>query len=147
MYKLLLTLHLVAVIFSIGPLVHFATTAARGLRRGDAFETKAASRSAKLYSLVSLLAVVFGFGLVSAKSPYTGKPVASMSDLWVLASLALWVVAVAIVIAVIVPCLDKATVMIGKGASPSALTGRVAAAGGVVALLFIAVVALMVYQP
>ena len=59
----------------------------------------------------------------------------------------LWLVAVAIVLAVVVPTLNKATALIQQQSSVVTLTGRVAAAGGVVGLIFAVIVFLMVYQP
>jgi hypothetical protein len=56
-------------------------------------------------------------------------------------------VAVGLVLGVIVRTLDRATEQIGRGDSVIALTARVAAAGGIVGLIFAAIVVLMVYQP
>ena len=55
--------------------------------------------------------------------------------------------AVAIVLALVVPSLHKAGELIGREESVVALTGRVAAGGGVVGLIFAGIVFLMVYQP
>jgi hypothetical protein len=62
-------------------------------------------------------------------------------------SLVLWAVATALVLALVVPTLDQATKLIKAGNSARALTGRVAAGGGVVGLIFAAIVFLMIYQP
>jgi hypothetical protein len=51
------------------------------------------------------------------------------------------------VLGVIVPTLDKATKGIEAQASVVTLTGRVAALGGVVALIMLTIVVLMVYRP
>jgi hypothetical protein len=51
------------------------------------------------------------------------------------------------VLAVLVPSLDKVTAAIGRQESVVGSTGRVAASGGVVALIFVAIVFLMCYQP
>ena len=48
---------------------------------------------------------------------------------------------------VIVPTLEKVTETIRAEGSVVTLTGRVAAAGGVVGLIFAGIVFLMVYQP
>jgi ammonia channel protein AmtB len=55
--------------------------------------------------------------------------------------------AVALVLAVVIPTLDKASAGIAKQESVVALTARVAAAGGVVGVLFAVIVFLMVYRP
>jgi len=54
---------------------------------------------------------------------------------------------VALVLALIVPTLDRATTLITSGESAQALTARVAAGGGLVGLIFAAIVFLMIYQP
>ena len=102
---------------------------------------------ARIYAIGSLLVVVLGFALMSLTSPYTKQPSGEFTDLWIWLSVLLWVVAVALTMTVIVPALDRATAAIGSGESVEALTGRVAAAGGVVGLVFVAIVFLMVYQP
>ncbi|MFC6712573.1 hypothetical protein [Branchiibius cervicis] len=106
----------------------------------------------KIYAGASILTVIFGFGLMSSTSPYTGKKVASFGETWIWLSLGLWVVAAAIAIAVVVPALDRA----GDGFAltdrdadqpASSAVARVAASGGVVGILMAVVVALMVWQP
>ena len=147
MFKALLAAHLVLAVFAIGPLVHAATTAGRGIRRGDGAATASAARVLRIYAIASLLVVAVGFGLMSAKSPYTHQDVAKFSETWIWVSLLLWVVAVALVLGVVVPTLQRASRLIAAQDSVVALTGRVAAAGGVVGLMFLAIVVLMVYQP
>lgn len=145
MFKILLALHLLFAVFAIGPLVHAATTAARGVRTGDGAATASSARMLKLYSYASVLVIILGFGLMSAKRH--GHQVAEFSETWIWLSALLWLIAVALVLAVIVPTLDKATGLIAHQQSVLSLTGRVAAAGGVSSLIFVAIVFLMVYQP
>jgi hypothetical protein len=145
MFKIMFALHMLFAIFAVGPLVHAATTAGRGIRQGDGSATAFSARMARIYSYASVLVVVFGFGLMSSKEH--GKKVAQMGDTWIWLSTLLWLVAVALTLAVIVPTLDKATAAIGRQESVVALTSRVAAAGGVVGLIFAVIVFLMVYQP
>lgn len=148
MYKIMLALHLLFAIFAIGPLVHAATTAARGVRTGDSTATKSAARMLAIYSYASLLVVIFGFALMSSTSPY-GKhdKVAEFGETWIWVSTVLWLVAVALTLGLTVPSLKKATELLAAQGSARALTGRVAAAGGVVGVIFLAIVFLMVYQP
>jgi hypothetical protein len=145
MFKILLALHLLFAVFAVGPLVHAATTAARGVRTGDGAATASSSRMLKIYSYASVLVIIVGFGLMSSKRH--GKTVAEFSDVWIWLSVLLWLVAVALVLAVIVPALERATKLIAEQQSVVALTGRVAAAGGIVGLIFAAIVFLMVYRP
>jgi hypothetical protein len=141
----LLAAHLVLVVFAIGPLVHAATTASRGVRHGDGLATASAARTLRIYAYVSVLVVVAGFGLMSQKQH--GAKLAEFSDTWIWLSLLLWLLAIAIVLAVLVPTLNKVTTRIAAQDSVVTLTARVAAAGGVVALIFLVIVVLMVYKP
>lgn len=145
MVKLLLALHLVFAVFAIGPLVHAATTAGRGIRRGDAAATAASARMLRIYAYVSVLVIVAGFGLMSQKEH--GKKLAEFGDTWIWVSLVLWALAIALVLLVAVPTLTKATTMIGQEASVVSLTARVAATGGIVGIIFAVIVVLMVYRP
>ena len=91
MFKLLLALHLLFAIFAIGPLVHAATTAGRGVRNGDAAATASSARMLKIYSYVSVLVVIVGMALMSVDSPFQkGQKVGEISDLWIWLSLVLW---------------------------------------------------------
>jgi cytochrome bd-type quinol oxidase subunit 2 len=145
MLKLLLAVHLVLAVFAIGPLVHAATTAARGIRHGDGAATASSSRMLRIYAYASVLVVLAGLALMSQKR--RGEHLGEIGDLWVWLSIALWAVAVGLVLAVIVPTLDRASRQIGEQGSVVTLTGRVAASGGVVALIMLAIVVLMVYRP
>jgi uncharacterized membrane protein len=140
-HKFLLALHVLTAIFAIGPLVHAATTAGRGVRQGDAAATAASARVARLYGYVSVIVVVLGLSLVRPKWH------AEFGDTWVWLSLGLWVAAIALVLALIVPSLDRATEKIKAGEAADSLTARIAAAGGVVGLIFAGIVFLMVYRP
>ncbi|WP_446665441.1 hypothetical protein [Flexivirga sp. B27] len=171
MLKLMLLLHLVTAIFAVGPLVHAVTTASRGLRRGDGDAVESSARMAKIYSIASVLVVVFGFGLMSQKR--RGKELASFGDTWIWLSLVLWAVAIVVTFVVIVPSLDRAAETLrapsesgdepSRSSSPeersgggrietsaaavSSYTARVAASGGVVGIIFVVIVVLMVYRP
>ncbi|GAB3495858.1 DUF2269 family protein [Flexivirga lutea] len=155
MLKLMLFLHLLTAIFAVGPLVHAVTTASRGLRTADPVAIESSARTAKIYSMASVLVVIFGFGLMSQKR--RGKELGSFGDTWIWLSLLLWVVAVIITFVVLVPALERASDAIRAGSEGSGAgdlqtavksqTARVAAGGGVVGVLFAVIVVLMVYRP
>ena len=148
MFKLLLFLHLLAAIFAVGPLVGAATTASRALRTPDADAAKSAARMIRLYSYVSIVVVIIGMGLMSQKAPWdSSEEVAKIGDTWIWLSLLLWVAAMAVSLGLLVPSLTKAAAEIGSGHAVDGLVGRVAAAGGVVGLIYAGIVVLMVYQP
>lgn len=174
MLNFLLAVHLVLAVFVVGPLVWAATTASRGVRNGDGAATAASARLLTIYAYASLLVVIAGMALMSQKqdaaaayhgryvpldsraaSPYiitvTGiadpRHVAEFGETWIWLSLVLWALAVAITLGVIVPTLKHVTKLIEAQDSVVTLTGRVAAAGGLVGLIFIVIVVLMAYKP
>jgi hypothetical protein len=147
MFKILLALHVLFAIFAIGPLVHAATTASRGVRHSDGAATAAAGRMLRVYSIASVLVVLLGFGLMSATSPDTGEATAQIGETWIWLSGVLWLVAMGLVLGLLVPTLEKATELIAGAQPVSALTGRSAAVGGIVGLIFTGIVFLMIYQP
>lgn len=146
--KLVFALHLLFAIFAIGPLVHAATTAGRGVRRGDGAATASAARMLRIYSYASVLVVIAGMALMSMDDPDDkGEKIGEFGQVWIWLSLLLWLVAIGLVLGVIVPTLTKVTRMIGAQDSVVTLTSRVAAAGGLVGIIFAVIVFLMVYQP
>jgi uncharacterized membrane protein len=148
MYNLLLFLHLLAVIFAIGPLVGAASTAARALRTPDAAAAASAARTLKVYGYASVVVVVFGMGLMSAKDPdHPSQHVASFGDTWIWLSVLLWLVAMGLTLGALEPTLRRVAAEITSGQPVATLTGRVAALGGGVALIFAGIIALMVFQP
>jgi uncharacterized membrane protein len=147
-FKLLLFLHLLAAIFAVGPLVAAATTASRALRTSDAAAATSAARMIRLYSYVSVVVVILGLGLMSQNAPGPGsEEVAKIGDTWIWLSLLLWVCAMALSLGLLAPSLTKASAEIGGSGSAQGLVGRVAAAGGVIALIYAVIVLLMVYRP
>ncbi len=148
MFNLLLSLHVLFAIFAVGPLVHAATTAARGIRTGDGAATASSARTVRIYSYASVLVVLVGSAMMSLDSPdKKGEKVAQFGDTWIWLSVLLWLVAVAVALLAVVPALDKASALIGKQESVVAMTARVAAPGGIVGLIFAGIVFLMVYRP
>lgn len=127
MLKLLLLLHLLTAIFAIGPLAHAVTTASRGLRHADPVALQGSSRTAKVYAAASVLVVIFGMGLMSQKRERSADPPRRLSS-------------------------PEERSGGGRVETPattdlSSYTARVAASGGVVALIFAVIVVLMVYRP
>jgi len=143
--KFLLAAHLLLVVFTVGPLMHVAKTASRGIRHGDATATAAASRSLRIYGYVSVLVVIAGFGLMSQKR--RGEKLGEFSDVWIWLSLLLWLLAMAVVLGELVPTLNKVTKLIEVEDSVVGYTARSIIAGSVVAAIFFAIIVLMVYQP
>lgn len=148
MFKAMLVLHLIAVVFAVGPLVGAASTAVRSLRVGDAAGAATSARLVTVYSYASIVAVIFGFGLMSAKAPWNPtEHVADFSDVWILISVLLWVAALAEGLFGLAPALKLASTALAAGESADALRGKVAMLGGSIALNYLVIVVLMVYKP
>lgn len=147
MFDIMFALHLLFAIFTVGPLVHVATTASRGMRHGDVAAMRASARTTRVYAYASILVIVFGFALMSSTSPFTKKAVAGFDETWIWLSLVLWLVAMALALVVTAPSLGKASGERDGQRPAAALTARVAVSGGTIGLLLAAIVFLMVYQP
>jgi hypothetical protein len=148
MFKILLALHLLTAIFAIGPLVGAVTTASRGLRTGDAAAAQSSARTLTVYSYASIVVVVLGLGLMSAKAPSDpSQHVADFGDAWIWLSVLLWAASLAIVFGAVIPTLKRAAAELQTGNAVGTLTGRVAAFGGMVGVLYAVIVFLMVYRP
>ncbi|HEY9474885.1 MAG TPA: DUF2269 family protein [Mycobacteriales bacterium] len=144
MVKILLTLHIIAAVFLIGPLAAAGTRGIRFTKNGDTGGLRATARLVTIYGWASLAVLVFGLSLVQGRDK--GAHVA-FGDGWVIASLVLFVLAFGLVIGVLRPALNSAAALAEAGQSSAGLAGRVAASAGVVSLLYLALVVLMVYQP
>jgi len=139
-YKALLLLHILSVIVALAPAVVRPLTGPRLLKDDEAAAARFAGVSAgnqRMVHLPALLAAgILGFALVGA-SGETWK----FSELWVSISALLWLVIGGIIGAVIVPG-ERQT-----AAGDKAAESKVAAAGGIVSLLFVVVLFLMVVKP
>lgn len=145
MVKFLIALHVLVAVASIGPLIHAVTTASRAVRHDDGPAATATVRLIRVYSIASVLAVVLGMGLLSMDSPYGNhEKLGSFSQTWIWLSVLLWLAAIGLAHALIVPALRP--IAEGKPAGGSVAT-RVLAIGIVDALLLSAIVFLMIYQP
>ncbi|GAA4204961.1 DUF2269 family protein [Actinocatenispora rupis] len=169
MFTLLLTLHVLLAIFLIGPLAMIPMTAMRSIRKRDASAVGDAARQTTVYGLASIVVFLLGFGVAGSKSNRF-----SLGDPWITISMTLYVIALVLVLAVLVPDLRRAAKLLtagvpdapkpAKGDEPeetvsataselaeharlSSVRARVSAIGGLVALLFIAIIVLMVTKP
>lgn len=134
--RVLLVVHVVLAIFVIGPLVAAANQAARALRADDGRGLAVLSRTVTIYGWGSLLVAVFGFGLVRDDVSY--------SDGWLIASIALFVVAAVLVLALLAPMLRRA---VATGGPTAGLASRAAMIGGIASLCYVVIAILMVWRP
>ncbi|MGZ4520328.1 MAG: DUF2269 family protein, partial [Mycobacteriaceae bacterium] len=101
METVLNVLHVLTAVFIVGPMALLPMTAMRAIRGGDGAQVTSLARSTNVLSLASLVVVFFGFGLMSLDKEVT----LSITTPWILSSLILYVVALALSIAVVVPAM------------------------------------------
>jgi uncharacterized membrane protein len=132
-------LHVVGAVFIIGPMAILPMTGLRALRAGNNEQVNVIARSTAIFSCLSLVVAVLGFGLVGMADP---KYDLSVMTPWVLISIALYVIAVVTALAVVVPALKKAA-----GSRSQQSYAPIAAGSGITTVLLLAVVVLMVWKP
>lgn len=147
MHTLLDVLHVLAAVFLIGPMAVLPMSAMRSVRAGDGAAVLTTARSTMVFSLASLLVVLFGFGVLGMSDK---KYDLSVATPWVLISIILYAIALALNVLAVVPALRSAGEHLQE-AGAATLRGndykRIAMTSGVVTLLLVAVVVLMVAKP
>ena len=146
MDTVLTVLHVVAAVFLVGPMAILPMTGLRALRAGEWSMVSTLAVSTRVFSLASLLVAVLGFGVVGTADKRFDL---SVTTSWVLTSIILYVIALALSLAVVVPAMKRAAGELegGRGEAARALYGQIAAGSGVVSLLLVAVTVLMVWKP
>jgi uncharacterized membrane protein len=174
-YKLIVTLHVLAAVLLIGPFALAALLGYRAIRRRDAGQTRDAARIMARFGIGSLLVALLGIGALSSSDRYTFRTP------WVIISLTLYVVTMGVATGYTVPAMRKAAGLIEQG-TPGGLTeqgtpggqpdgdapgadaptgtgdalvkerldgvaGRIVGSGGLVLLLIVAITVLMVTRP
>ncbi|SDP21105.1 Predicted integral membrane protein [Nakamurella panacisegetis] len=147
MNTLLVTLHVVAAVFIVGPMAILPQTAMKAIRAGEGAIVERVARSTMIFSLLSLLVAVLGFGALATADKSNDW---SISTPWVLIALLVYVVAVALSLLAVVPALRSAGEHLldpaGENLRSKDYT-RIAMASGIVSLLLVVVVVLMVWKP
>jgi uncharacterized membrane protein len=116
----------------------------RALRADDGRQVSTLARSTYVFSLLSLLVVVFGFGAMSLADDRFNL---SITTPWILISLILYAIALLLNLFLVVPAMRSAAEGLLEGRGAGSGYGRIAAGSGIVALLLVAVVVLMVWKP
>lgn len=151
-------LHVAAAVFIVGPMAILPMTAMRAIRAGSASQVRTLARSTNIFSLLSLLVVILGFGSLGTSDP---KYHVSVASTWVWLSIVFYVIALALTLFVVVPAMRRAADGLDGGettdANPPASTvqsaaksggyGAIAGASGVSSVLLLVVVVLMVWKP
>ncbi|MGH1547770.1 DUF2269 family protein [Leifsonia poae] len=105
METLFAVLHVVTAVFIVGPMAILPMTAMRAVRAGDARQVETLAKSTNLLSLLSLLVVLFGFGVMGLADK---KYDLSVTTPWILWSIILYVVALGLTLFVVVPAMRRA---------------------------------------
>lgn len=142
METLFAVLHVVTAVFIVGPMAILPMTAMRAVRAGDARQVETLAKSTNLLSLLSLLVVLFGFGVMGLADK---KYDLSVTTPWILWSIILYAVALALTLFLVVPTMRRAAESLREGTASR--YPQLAAGSGVASLLLLAVVVLMVWKP
>ena len=134
--KVLLWLHVAAVMFLLGPLTIAMTTSARYLRLGDVAVTRYLHRATRIFGLGSLLVFIFGAAL---GRDHLDKP-------WLTASMTLFIVGI-ILVGVVERDQNKSIRKLEANEPTDVHRGRIVALSSAVGVIWLVVLALMVWQP
>ena len=137
-------LHVGTAVFIVGPMAILPMTGLRALRSGNAGQVRTLARSTAIFSWLSLLTFVFGFGAMSLAPEQYGL---SMTTPWILWSIILYAIAFLLNVFLVVPQMNKAAEAAGEAGAKPAGYGAIAAGNGISALLLVVVVILMIWKP
>lgn len=143
-YAVVLSLHLLTVAFLVGPAALAAMASPRLVRAGRADALRDASRTTRGCTLATVATVVLGSALVGL-GDIGGQW--SMGQAWVSASYALWLVAVALTLALVVPAQAAAADALDAGQDAGGHASRIATGAGLATLAWSAIIVLMVFKP
>ncbi len=139
METVLNVLHVLSAVFLVGPMAVLPMVAMRDLRSGAGAQVTSLAKSTVVFSLASLAALVFGFGLQGMAGIPFGRP-------WIWISLVLYLAALALNLFVVVPAMRQASTD-AAGTGGVNRRPRIAMSSGAVSLLLLVVVILMVWKP
>jgi uncharacterized membrane protein len=150
MEELLSVLHVVGAVFIVGPMAILPMTAMRSVRAGQGAQVAVLAKSTFLFSLLSLLVAVLGFGILGVADQESSEDRVSVSTPWVLISIILYALAVGLTLLAVVPALRSAAEHIQNPASQELTRPdyrRIGIGSGVTSLLLVIVVVLMTWKP
>ncbi|MGS0688466.1 DUF2269 family protein [Nakamurella sp. GG22] len=145
MEDVLSALHVVGAVFIVGPMAILPMTAMRSVRAGQGGQVAVLAKSTYIFSLLSLLVAILGFGILGVSDHDT-----SVSTPWVLISIILYVLAVGLTLLAVVPALRSAAEHLQDPAAQELSKPdyrRIAIGSGVTSLLLVVVVVLMSWKP
>jgi len=143
-YALVLILHLLTVVFMVGPTAVASVASARHARAGETASLRTSMRTTRLYGVATVVTVVLGTALVGLGD--VGEQW-EFSQVWISASYLLWFVAVALTLAVVVPAQEAAVQALEKNQDAGSFASRISIGGGLVTLAYTVIIVLMVLKP
>jgi uncharacterized membrane protein len=163
MGTLLNILHVVTAVFIVGPMAILPMTGMRAIRAGNAGQVLTLAKLTFVLSLASLAVVIFGFGAMSLADKRFNL---SVTTPWILISIVLYIIALIVSLAMVVPIMRRAARRLQEaGDAPAAASGTasgtrsssaggsmseyslIAMSSGISAVLLLAIVILMVWKP
>ncbi|KQV06097.1 DUF2269 family protein [Leifsonia sp. Root112D2] len=137
-------LHVAAAVFIVGPLAILPHSAPALLRSGNGASVVKLAKTVNLFSWLSLLVIIFGFGVMGMSDP---KYHVSFTDTWIWLSVVLYVIALVLIRVLVTPGMTRAGRAVEADASAKFSVGAISGGAGIATLLLIAVVVLMVWKP
>lgn len=155
MQTLINILHVVTAVFIVGPMAVLPMTSLRAIRAGDGNQVVTLAKSTFVLSLASLAVVIFGFGAMSLAEERFHL---SVTTPWILISIVLYVIALIVSLAMVVPFMRRAGHQLQQAGSGTDGTASrsgssmseyslIAMSSGISAVLLLVVVILMVWKP
>ena len=134
-------LHIAAAIFTIGPLTAVTMSAPRAIRAGrDGLPAlRLLTRLTRVYGAASILVFVLGLVLVAVDED-TG-----FNEFWLSASMTLFLVALGLLFGLVERDERRAVERMEAGEAATVKAGRIAGVSGAVTLIWLVILALMVY--
>lgn len=102
MDMIMVILHVVTAVFIIGPMAILPMTGMRAIKAGEGGQVAVLAKSTLIFSLLSLLVVIFGFGIIGIRG-------ISMTVPWILLSIVFYAIALILTLTVVVPALRRAS--------------------------------------
>ncbi|TFC93093.1 MULTISPECIES: DUF2269 family protein [Cryobacterium] len=149
MEPLLSTLHIVTGVFIVGPMAIMPMSAMRSMRAGEAGQVASIAKSTNIFTLLSLLVALLGFGALGFRDNV------SFASTWIWLSIVLYAASVAVSLFVVIPAMKSVSeILAEQSAGGTRVAGvkvagysRVAMGSGIASLLLVVVVVLMVLKP
>ena len=115
MNTLFAVLHVVTAVFVVGPMAILPMTAMRAARARNGAQVGALAKATSTFSLLSLVVFLLGFAVLGMSDP---KDHYSFASAWIVWSMILYVVALAVNLFVTVPAMKRVAGAVTASTSP-----------------------------